>query len=288
MSNTIKISVIFLLTLFSIQSITAGGGWPQKKGQGYIKLSEWWLVSNQHFTGTGQIDPNVTTGIFNSSIYFEYGITDRLTVTGYVPFFSRTYNNNIVSETTGEILFEGESLNSFGDTDLGLQYGLTSGVVNTSISLTLGLPLGVSDGGSQGTLQTGDGEFNQLLKVDAGFGYKLLGQNAYANTYIGYNNRTNGFSDEYRFGLESGVNLLNDKLLALVRVFGVLSAKNGAPSGDTGTSIFANNAEHISISPELNYNVGKNWGVSASVSTALYGKLIFASPAYAIGVYTRF
>jgi len=288
MNTTIKIIAVLTILFSLTTAASAGGGWPQKKGKGYFKLSEWWIISNQHYTNTGQIDPNVTSGIFNTSAYFEYGITDRLTVTGYVPFFSRSYNNNIISLTSGETLFEGESINSFGDTDLGLQYGLTQGKINTSLSLVFGIPFGNSAGGSQGNLQTGDGEFNQMLRLDAGIGFKLAGQNAYANTYVAYNNRTQGFADEYRFGVESGVNLLNNKLLALVRVFGVLSAHNGNTTLDTGTSIFANNAEHISISPELNYNIGQDWGVSASVSTAVYGRLIFASPSYSVGVYTKF
>ena len=285
-----KLLVLFvLLSTISISQVLAGGGWPQPKGKGYIKLSQWWLVSNQHFTDTGLIDPNVTSGVFNTSLYLEYGITNRLTVTGYIPFFSRATNNNLVSATTGEILSPGDAINSFGDTDLGLTYGLTKGTINTSASLILGLPLGNDAGGSQLNLQTGDGEFNQLVKVDAGFGYQVGKTSAYANVYAGYNNRSNGFSDEFRFGAETGYNLFGKKILAIVRVFGVLSTFNGdTAEQQTSTSIFANNAEHITISPELNYNINKSWGVSASVATALYGRLIFASPAYSVGVYARF
>jgi len=125
--------------------------------------------------------------------------------------------------------------------------------------------------------------------VDAGIGYKLFGKNAYANAYVGYNNRSQGYSDEYRFGIESGINLFGDKLLALVRLFGTKSANNGDSTvGENSTSIFANNAEFVSISPELNYTIGKQWGVSASFATALSGKLIFANPSYSVGVYTKF
>lgn len=284
----LAILIVLFFTL-STTHLLAGGGWPQPKGNGYLKLSQWWLVSNQHFTDTGLIDPNVTSGIFNTSIYLEYGITDKLTVTGYIPFFSRATNNNLVSATTGEILTAGDAINSFGDTDLGLTYALTSGTINTSASLIFGLPLGNDAGGAQLNLQTGDGEFNQVLKVDAGFGYKVGKVNAYGNVYLGYNNRSNGFSDEFRFGAETGYKLFGEKLLAIVRVFGVLSTFNGdTAEGQNSTSVFANNAEHISFSPELNYNVNENWGVSASVAGAFYGRLIFASPSYSVGVYAKF
>ena len=282
-------SILLLALLVLSNSLIAGGGWPQPKGKGFIKLSEWWIISNQHFSDSGLTDPNTTNGIFTTSLYLEYGITDKLTVTSYIPLFSRAYHNNEISQTTGEIITAGDAINSFGDTDIGLTYGLTKGKINTTASLIFGLPLGVDNGGERGTLQTGDGEFNQFLKVDAGLGYKIGGANAYANTYVGYNNRTRGFSDELRWGIESGVNLFGDKILFLVRLFGVVSAKNGDGSvGENSTSIFANNAEHLTLSPEINYNIRDNWGVSVTYASALAGKLIFASPSYSVGVFAKF
>ena len=56
------------------------------------------------------------------------------------------------------------------------------------------MPIGNDSGGSQGNLQTGDGEFNQLIQLDAGTGFPIGGTNGYANVYVGFNNRTNGFS----------------------------------------------------------------------------------------------
>ena len=66
----------------------AGGGWPQPKGSGFIKYSNYWLIADQHYTGSGLIDPNRTNGIFSTSIYAEYGITDRLTGVVYFPFLT--------------------------------------------------------------------------------------------------------------------------------------------------------------------------------------------------------
>ena len=153
---------ILLLSLFIISASFAGGPWPQKKGQGYYKLSEWWLTYNKHYTDTGETDPNITTGIFNTSLYAEYGFTDRLTGIVYAPLFSRNYHNNRVSATTGETLTEGEALNSIGDFDVSIKYGLTApgAKIPISATLTFGLPLGKTGVGELGILQTGDGEFN--------------------------------------------------------------------------------------------------------------------------------
>lgn len=254
------------LVLISFNAF-AGGGWPQPKGWGYFKFSQWWLISDQHYTDVGLIDPNTTSGLFNTSLYAEYGFTNRITGIAYVPFFSRAYLNNTISGTTGETLIPGESINSFGDTDLGIKYGLTlNKPVALSATLTLGLPLGKVNGGTAGALQTGDGEFNQMLQFDAGTGFSLAKLSAYANAYAGVNNRTNGFSDEFRYGVEAGLTFWNDKITAIGRLYGISSFKNGDLPAErsNSTSVFANNAEHITFSPEVAYNINDKWGVSAT------------------------
>jgi len=280
-------TVLFLLFISS--SLFAGGGWPQPKGQGYFKLYEWWIVSDQHFTDLGRIDPNMTTGIFNTSIYAEYGFTNRITGIINAPLYSRTFFNNQVSKTTGEVTTPGESIGSFGDTDLGIKYGLSPNkAIATSVSLILGIPLGKDSGGSQGNLQTGDGEFNQILRLDASTSIpvKAEGVSAYANVYIGFNNRTNDFSDEFRYGVEAGVSLFNQKLLLSGRLNAVESLQNGKDASEiTSTSVFSNNSEYINVGGEIAYNINEKFGVSASYDSAVSGKIILASPAYSVGVF---
>ena len=53
------------------------------------------------------------------------------------------------------------------------------------------------------------------------------------------------------------------------------------------TSIFANNTEFLSFAPEVAYNFNEKFGVSAGVGMALYGKIIFASPSYSVGVFYK-
>ncbi len=278
-------SVIFLL-LFVTTAFA--GGWPQPKGHGFFKLSEWWIVSNQHYTDQGRIDPNLTNGIFNTSIYAEYGFTNKLTGIIYAPIYSRSLHYNTVSATTGEVMIPGEAVNSIGDFDVSVKYGLIDGPIVLSTTLTLGLPFGNDGGGSLGILQTGDGEFNQMLRVDAGTGFNIGQTTAYATAYAGYNNRTNGFSDEFRFGIEAGINLFKNRFTAIARLYGVQSLQNGELGiGENSTSIFANNSEHLTFGPEIAYNFNDTWGISAGIGTALSGKLIYAAPSYNVGVFFK-
>ncbi|MEM7368976.1 MAG: hypothetical protein AAF587_10295 [Bacteroidota bacterium] len=289
MTNRI-ISIIFTSLLIGaiMPAALAGGGWPQPKGHGYFKLSQWWVISDQHYTDTGLKDPNITSGIFNTSLYAEYGLTNKLTGVVYFPFFSRALINNVRSATTQELITPGDAINSLGDTDISLKYGIfAKNQLSVSLTGTLGVPLGIQ-GGIANNLQTGDGEWNQMLQVDAGISFPIGKINAYANAYGAFNNRTNGFSDEVRYGIEAGAPFLKDKLYVIMRLYGITSLKNGTTAGMVNsTSIFANNSEHLTFSPELNYFVNKNWGLSANAAIALRGRIIFSAPAYSAGVFFR-
>ncbi|WP_425392670.1 hypothetical protein [Ekhidna sp.] len=285
--NSLKIFLIALLALPMLSF--AGGGWTKPKGEAYYKVSQWWVVAAKHYTGTGGTDPNITTGIFNSSIYGEYGITDRITGIVYFPFFSRTYRNEQVSGTNGMVTSPGESVNSIGDTDIAIKYGISKPGSKFVFAGTLlfGLPLGNDSGGSDGSLQTGDGEFNQMIRFDLSKSFSVGKINAYANIYSGFNNRTKNFSDEFRAGGEVGGAFLNNKLWGIFRVDMVESLQNGLSSaeGSSGATIFANNTEFVAYTYEAAYYATEKLGFSASYSGAFSAKLIFAAPSYSVGVF---
>jgi len=280
-------------TLFVLLSLPllshGGGGWTLKKNTAYYKVSQWWIVASQHFTGTGQIDPNATNGIYNTSLYAEYGLSDRLTGILYLPFFSRNVRNAQVSSTNGMVIREGEAINGIGDSEIGFKYRISKDDSPFAFSATLqfGIPLGENSGGSDGSLQTGDGEFNQMLKLDLSRSFSLANVNAYASIYSGLNNRTNDFSDEFRYGAELGVAVVKNKLWGIGRLDVVESLQNGLSSADgsNGVTIFANNTEFAAFTFEAAFYATEKFGVSAAYGGAFSGKLIFADPSYSVGVF---
>lgn len=284
-----KYTLIYTITLLFIStSIFAGGPWPQSKGVGYFKLSEWWTSFDQHYTDEGLLDPNSTTGIYNSTFYGEYGLTDRFTVIANANLFSRNVVNNQVSGTNGSIIVAGDEYNGLGDIDLGVKYGLTESGSKYPIAITatFGLPTGATNKGELGNLATGDGEFNQMLQLDVGTGFKLGSLNAYASAYGGFNHRTNGFSEEIRYGAEFGVGLLKSKLWLATKLNVVESFKNGDNAETTtSTSIFANNTEFASFAIEANYYVTQRVGISANFAGAFRGEIIAAAHSYSFGVF---
>jgi hypothetical protein len=276
---------LFLLILgcftFRPTPSPAGGGWTPPQGSGFFKLGQNAIIANRYFQPDGTVVTITTISLYTTSVYGEYGFTDRLTAVVYAPLFVRS-TLNAIEYTSGRTV-PGDYLNSIGDLDVGLKYGLVkNGPVVVAVGLTLGLPLGETAGGETGILQTGDGEFNQLLTVEASRSFGPL----YASALLGVNNRTNNFSEEFRYGLEVGYTF-GSKLLAQLRLYGVESFKNGTGEGGGGNSIFANDTEFLSVTPEVAYALTDRLGVTASAGLAVRGEKILASPNYGLGVYLK-
>ena len=279
--------ILFVITLTFLYSNIAFSQWTKGKDKGYYKLSAWYLEADQHYTDTGETDPNITRSQFNINFYGEYGLSDKFDAIAYIPFFSRAVENDEISGTTGQTLSEGEAFNSFGDIEIGVKYGiLKTNTYALSATLKFGLPTGDNSGGSDGSFQTGDGEFNQLLQTNLGASFKIGTVSSYAKLYLGFNNRTKGFSDEIRTGIEWGANILKNKLWLIGRTDILESLRNGNLSAQNSQgSIFANNIEYISLGAEASYYITKKFGVSLNYTSAVSGKLIYASPSFSGGLF---
>ncbi len=262
----------------------AGGGWTQEKGNGFYKLGQNVIFGTQYFTPAGTIEPITTISLYTTSFYGEYGITDRLTGILYLPFFVRsTLNEERLA--SGVLQTPGDAFNSIGDTDISIKYGITKGKrIALSASLTLGLPLGSPGGGETSILQTGDGEFNQMVSIDAGTGFS---NGIYANVNLGFNNRTKNFSNEFRYGLETGWS--NGKLTGLLRLTGVkpLGDGQGTPL-NVNNGVFGNRVEYLAFTPEILYQFSKKFGFSLSTGMAFYGKRILANPNFGAGIFLKY
>ena len=278
-------SVIITFFILFLFTDSFAGGWPQPKGGGFFKFDFSFIRAREYYVMDANIyninGAGTRLSNYVTSFYGEYGITDRLTVVGYVPFFVRNTVNEGVGALTGEILQPGLENNSIGDIDLGLRYGLfAKNGWSVTTALFLGLPTG--DSQNQNLLFTGDGEFNQLLRLEAGYGAASW----YATGYVGFNNRTQGFSDEFRFELEFGHKFFDNHLIAGVKLAGTQSFNNGDPTG-SGNGLFSNNVEFISPQAFLAYEFNNNLGINTQIAGAMSGRNVLAAPAVSVGVYFK-
>ncbi len=276
-----KTILIFLLCIASFY-LMAGGGWPQPHRGGYFKLSQNYIRSAYFFGPDGSIVDITTVQLFTTSIYGEYGFTKRLTGIVYFPFFVRNTFNETVYNQSGQVV-PGDEFQSVGDTDIAFKYAiLMNKPVVMSATVLFGLPFGKSSGGAGQILQTGDGEFNQMIRIDASGSFHPTP--IYVSGYIAFNNRTQDFSDEIRFGGEVGLTL--KKFIPIIKFNVVQSLYNGNAEV-VQNGIFSNNTEYVSPTVELNYQLKEKLGVSVSGGFAFAGKNILASPNWSAGIYMK-
>ena len=82
-------SVVLIIILLP-STVYAGGGWPQKKGKGFFKFGQSFIIANKYFDGNGNVVDITTLSLYTTSVYGEFGITDRISAVAYVPFFVRS------------------------------------------------------------------------------------------------------------------------------------------------------------------------------------------------------
>ena len=161
---------ILLLSLFVLLTHPPelhASAWTQGKGRGFFKLSERVIRAHQfyEFTGNRLTIPTLTE--YTTSFYGEYGLTERWTLVGYVPFIKRITLNKQVERSSGFVLFPGDARTGLADSDIGVRILLLQrGATVVSTQVMFGLPLG--DNRQTNGLYTGDGELNQQMSIQFG------------------------------------------------------------------------------------------------------------------------
>ncbi|MEM9856317.1 MAG: hypothetical protein AAF843_03115 [Bacteroidota bacterium] len=257
--------------------------WNKSKGESFIKLDQTIIISDAFYTPEKTIKDITTTGVYITSLYAEYGFTNKITGILYLPFFFRSTLNEQEFTQSGTTE-PGDALNSIGDATVGFQYQiLKRDNFSLSSSLMLGIPIGDDMGGDTQLLQSGDGEFNQLVKIHGG--YSFYPKPVYLAVGFGFNNRTRGFSDEFHVSFEAGYTF-NEKLNVALKFYNLSSLRNGDISASQ-TGLFSNNLEFFSFGPEVSYQVTERFGLSGSVFGAFSGRNILASPSFSLGAFLK-
>jgi protein XagA len=282
MKLTIKCIMVSLFCLIMGPTVLKAQAWTKSKGSGFLKLDYSSIQATDLFNAKGDALPSRALGNAVASFYGEYGITDKITAIAYIPFFANSSAGAFAAVGTTPAL-PSVSLSGFSDVDLGFRIALPIKNIAMSVNVLLGLPTGTptqADG-----LATGDGEFNQMIKLAVGTGKTRW----WTQGAIGYNNRTKGYSSEFRYDFEFGYKFFNDRLLTILKINGVESLQNGsvAPSK---TGLYSNDVVFAGIGPEILYfaNAKKTIGISARLGAAVRAKNILAAPSFSFGVFTQF
>jgi protein XagA len=270
--------ILFFIIAFT-PSVSKAQAWTKNKGNGFYKLDFSSIQATDVFDTKGGLIPSRSVGTKVTSFYGEYGLRNRITAIAYVPFLV----SNSLGAQTGTPALASVKNNKFGDVDLAFRFALPVKKIAVSATVLLGLPTG--DSKQINALYTGDGEFNQMLKIAAGMG----GKRWWGQSALGFNNRTKSFSDEFRYDLEFGYKFFNDRFLTILKVNGVESFNNGTIKA-APTGLYSNNVEYGGIGPEFLYyaNAKKTLGVSLRVAGAFKAQNILAAPSFAGGIFAEF
>ena len=253
-----------------LQAGTAfAGGWTHPKGRGYFKLNEQVIKSDAYFQPSGDRIDITNQSRFTTSLYGEYGLVDRFTLVGYIPFYQ-----HISEDKPGS-----DAKTGTGDWELGARIGLfTRGATVVSIQVMAGLPLGESYTDQEVGLFTGDGEFNQLVSLQVG--RSLWPTPGYLKAEIGFNNRESDFSDELRYALEAGF-MVGERIGMSGWIRGVKAL--GTADGEWTR----NDQEYVSFGPEINFYVTSSAGITAGVTKYTGARNLLDAPAWDIGLFMK-
>lgn len=267
-------SLLFLLAEFGFAQ-----GWSQKQGEGYFKFGYNGIQADSYFSPDGSTTPITTTGIHSVGVYGEYGFSSRLTGIANLPLWVTNTLNEVQFRQSGNVI-PGDSFSSFGDIDLGVKYGwFQTKPVVLATSLIFGIPTGKTGGGESGILQTGDSEFNQMLRTDVSFS---LPNSIYFSAFGAFNNRTRDFSDEIRYGFDLGY--FKKKILVAFHLNAIQSLQNGNAE-NVNNGIFSNNLEYLLPALEIAWFFPNNFGISAYANQALKGQNVLNGPGYGVGIF---
>jgi hypothetical protein len=277
MIKNIQTLLATLLLLLVSTSPSFAGAWTAKQHTFYEKLAFNYYFSDETFNSSGNRGRTPNNGKFtdyNLSNYFEYGLSDNLTVINALAYKWLENEDNSIRAT-------GKGL---GDVDLGLRYKLldseTIGIVSTQLLVKIPGPYGKND-----ALPLGNGQYDTELKLQYGRSlYPLIP--GYGNVELGYRWRTEAPSDELRYLIEFGVDVTKD-FYTRAKLDGTFSVDNGKKTDSSGNPTATNNFDLGKLDLTVGYKAAPNWGVEASYVPALYGQNTAAGATYSLAVYFK-
>lgn len=276
MKKLVQHLLVVMLLLGVSATASFAGAWTAPKNTLYEKLAFNFYYSNETFGKSGKRVDTPNNGRFtdyNISNYFEYGLTDDLTVINALAY-KWLENDDDLRRTKGYGL---------GDVDLALRYKLldnTIGIISTQALVKIPGPYDRND-----PLPLGNGQFDGELRLLYGRSlYPLLP--AYGNVEIGYRWRASDPSDELRYLVEFGVDVTKD-LYGRFKLDGIYSIDNGNKLGDDGNPTTTNNFDLGKLDITVGYKVTPAWGLEASYTPALYGQNTAAGATYSLAIFYK-
>jgi hypothetical protein len=299
-SITSIITVLFIT--IAITSNVFAGAWTQKKGNHYLRLYANYFTSNKRFNFKGE-EVGILSEQFayqggsfrdvNLTIYYEYGLFDRLTVIGNLPYKSYTSTSTVsTSYTSGDVE---ATTSGFADLKLSARVGIIENPVVFSLQGGVKIPLGYEQNPQDGGPRLGTGYIDyegQLL-----LGASLYPIPSYITGGFGYRRRGGNLHDEWLFNIEMGYTFgkfLFKTYFEMIRntidppdVYGqpIVTPLPGGGGVLPDVFLYGVQDEDVTkILPSIIYTVTEGIAIQAEINHILSGKNTLSGTTYSFGL----
>jgi hypothetical protein len=279
------LKTMLLLMLVIPAMAFAGGPWTQPASGGYAQLSFTGIFSYDGlYTENGDgITLNRNVSDMTVMGYFEFGLNDRLTVIGYVPYkIVKTSEDINPNGEFADTLMAG-SLSGFGNPALAVKFSLIRGKMLLSGQVRIDAQVFARE--RSAGLRTGYFAQSFIPSLIVGGGTSRF----YAFAEAGVRFRSNGYSDDFVANMEAGYSFFGKLWLAGAGdILQTISGGNRPVDGSEQTGLYADEQEYITYGIKLIYEISPKWGINGSIFSAGGGNLVPKTAPVTIGLYRRF
>ncbi len=303
-----NISVFALIFILAPVDFVYPGAWTQKKNHFFFKLSGSYFHTTREFNHTGKSAPIFAerSGFENASfqdlglnVYFEYGISHRITLVSTLPvkFLTSSWDKFIeFADENGnparEIIPESPSTSGFSDLSIAGRYLLHDGFAILSFQGGIKLPLFYTSrpNNSGSPLGSGDIDLDALFLL----GKSFQSQPLYLTGGIGYRYRGGALHDELLFTAEVGYKI--KQFLFKVNLDGIrntttppdlagITVVTPLPGGGgVVPSVIVGDQHLTKISPAIILDISPKLAVQAEILHVFDGKNTVNGSIYSLGI----
>lgn len=259
-----------------------------------MKLSGTYLYSEKEFDHLGdEVDIRAGDELITETSYrdigfagyVEYGLTDRLTIVGTLPFKILTSKRTELGTFGGPTEAVEVVTGGLSDLNLSARYPLVKGPLPVAVQAGAKVPLGYDRTPGDEGAPLGSGKIDVEAHLLAGASlYPFPG---YLTGGAGYRLRGGNLSDQFVFSLEGGVTFPRFQVKAAID--GTYSAD--APpelvdpaGGQTSSITRITDQDILKISPGVSFAVGRGAYLTAEAYYIVAGKNTVAGTTYSIGL----
>lgn len=275
-----------ILFIMLVPTLSHAGGWTQKKGASYVKLSLNSFSTREQFNLRGKREPlntqfNLREAKFtdnNLSVYAEYGLTGGLTLVGNTSIKSSNASGfNSIDQQRYD-----NTISGLGDVYAGARLRLLVLPFALALQPMVKLPAGAS--GMIIPLGTGKADAELRLQMGAVLPVKI--QN-YFTADLGYTRRGGAeYNDEIPYLAEFGVFPVRD-LIVKAQIDGRKSTESISDNMrllQSNQNVLLVNQDFTRLWGGLIYRISPTTEISAEVSTAIAGRNAVAGRAIYLGI----